>query len=185
MKKSFTKKYLINIVNLLLVCFIIEIIFTLISKIPNKESNFTGIGIWLIFIVVIVYRTMKLLKIDLEKFLIYFSICFLPLFIISRYFTIFDFIEPRFYGFNKKLYSFLPIGPNYYSRQFLFWQTGVSSGFKFELNNSNLLITFFTVYPIAIFECLLKAIFPNLYIVLLVQLPVMFIKKNIILQAKN
>ena len=184
MKIPFGKLYFINVLNLFLISFIIQILLTLIAKYPNENSDFTGINIWLIFIIFLIYQTAKLTKTDLEKFLIYFFICAIPLFIISHYFTIFDFVEPKFYGFNKNLYSFLPANSDYDVKKFIFWQTGVSSNFNFELNNSNNIITFFTVPPIAIFECLLKAIFPNLYIIALVQLPIIFIKKNIIIWAK-
>lgn len=163
-----------------MICLIIQILFTIVFNYPNENADFTGINIWLIFVVILTYFIGKSLKTDFGKFIIYFFLCLIPLFIISRYFTLFDFVEPKYYGFNSLLYNYLPTEINYDIREFLFWQTGVSSGFNYEENKSNFIITFFTVPPIALFECLIKSIFPNLYIILLIQLPFVLIKKNIL-----
>lgn len=178
------KQYFINVINLFLVCFIIEIIHTLVANIPNREANFTGINVWLFFVFFMIYHCLKFLKITAEKFFIYFFICFFPLSIINRYFTIFDLIEPSFYGFENVLYKSY-ITDKYDAKEFLFWQTGVSSNFNYLLNSNNKLISFFTIPPVALLECVIKAIFPNLYLVLLIQLLFVFMKKSIINWSKK
>ena len=147
-----------------MVSFIIQIFCTILASTYNENPDFTGINIWLIFTIIIIYQILKKTRTNIEPFLMYFFICFIPTFIINYYFTIFDFFEPNFYGFNQKLYSFSPANSNYDVKNFLFWQTGKSSGYNFDSNLSNKIITFFTVPPVALFECLIKAIFPNLYI---------------------
>ncbi|WP_055445523.1 hypothetical protein [Lacinutrix himadriensis] len=180
MVKPTLKLYLFNIINLLLVCFIIQLLFTIVFNSPNDNADFTGINIWLILVLILTYVICKSLKNSTEKFLLYFVVCLLPLFIVSRYYTLFDFVNPEYYGFDNVLYDYLPSELDFDIRKFIFWQTGVSSGFNYSIESTNFLVTFFTVPPVALFECLIKAIFPNIFIVLLLQLPIVLVKKNII-----
>jgi hypothetical protein len=178
MNKRFLNIYFVNVLNLLLICFLAEIIFTITGNYPNENADFSGINIWLIFLIYGIYQLGKFLKNDAVIFLRNFFICFILLFIISRYFTIFDFFYPKYYGFNTFLYDFVPAELGFDMQRFMFWQTGVASGYIYEKHAANYLITFFTVPPIALFECLIKAIFPNLYIILLLQLPIILIKRK-------
>jgi len=178
MNKPFLKLYFVNVLNLLLICFLIQLIVTLFFNYPNDNADFSGINIWSIFVFILIYKLGKLLKNDSGKFILGFLLCAIPLFIISRYFTIFDFIEPNYYGFNNVLFDFIPAG--FDVKKFMFWQTGIAGGYNYKLYNSNYLIAFFTIPPIAFLECLMKAIFPNLYIALLIQLPIILIKRKIL-----
>jgi hypothetical protein len=178
MNKSFLRLYFINILNLLLICFLIQSILTLFFNYPNENADFSGINIWLLFVVFLIYKLGKILKTDSGKFLIGFFLCFILLFIVSRYFTIFDFIEPNYYGYKTKLFNFMPL--DYDVKKFMFWQTGIASGYNYEQYKSNYIITFFTIPPIALFECLIKAIFPNLYILILIQLPIILLKRKVL-----
>ena len=178
MNKDFFKTYFVNILNLLLICFTVEIVITLLFNYPNKNAHFSGINIWSIFIFYLIYEFGKLLKNDSGKFTVRLVFSFIILFVIGRYFTIFDIIESNYYGYKTKLFDFMPV--DYDVKNFIFWQTGIASGYNYEQHTSNKLITFLTVPPIALFECLIKAIFPNLYILILIQLPIILFKRNIL-----
>lgn len=175
------KTYLINILNLLIICFLFEIIFTLTGYNRN-DSDFTGISIWSWFIVFLVYRISKHYKTSLDRFMLFFFAYGLVYMIIRSNLSIFDFIEPNYY--TRHIYFFTelteerpPFATN--DSAFLFWQTGAAAGCFNPYNSSNLLITFFTISPIALFECLLKAIFPNLFILILIQLPISYFTKQV------
>lgn len=175
-----TKLYLANVLNLICVCFIIQILFTLLFNYPNENAEYTGRDIWIIFTIYLIYRLCKSLKTNFGKFIINLLLCFIILFFVSRYFTLFDIIEPRYYGFNGLLYNYLPTDLNYDIKKFMFWQTGVASEYNYEGFNYNLLVTFFTIPPIALIECFVKAIFPNLYVLLLIQFIVSLFKKSVL-----
>lgn len=95
------------------------------------------------------------------------------------YFTIFDIIEPSYYGHNKTLYK-TNILSKVLGKEFLFRQTGECSGYNYGLNTSSKFIVFFTFPPKALFECAIKAVFPDLFILLIFQFPFLFFKRAII-----
>jgi len=175
MKKSFLKLYLINVFHIFIICFVYEIFFTFVLNATY------GIGVWISLILFLFYKVCKILKSNLEKFILYFLVLFIPFALLNNYFDVFNLIEPRYFGADYFiLYDYLPIKSKSDISEFYFWQTGVSSGFIYENNDSNFLVTFFTVPPVALFECLIKSIFPKLYVVLLLQLPYIIIKKKTI-----
>lgn len=186
MKNLNLKIYLINVINILLICFIVQIITTIFLPPIDNNASFTGINIWFWFILFLTYKTCKYLKTDLGKFLISFFICFIILFIIEENLTIFSFLKPSYFGASHYseytpvmniLYDSFPL--NFKDlKEFLFWQTGSSSGYYTDMKKSNFLISFFTIPPVALFECLIKSIFPNLFILLILQVPLLIHNRN-------
>lgn len=184
MKKETSKVYLLNILNLLLTSFIIEIIFTIIANSPIRDSQFTGITIWLIFTSYLIFIALKKIKTDPNKFLINFIICFIIIFIIRTHINFFNFIKPNYFGFNGHLFKYFPKTDDYDVKKFLFWQTGMCSNYNLVDFRINSLFSFFTVPPVAIFECILKSIFPNIFILSLIQIPFVILNKKSIIWAK-
>ena len=154
MKKSLKRLYLINVLHLFIICFIYEIFFTFgFNGTYGRSTEFIGIGIWIFFIFFLIYKICKIIKSDFQKSILYFMSLFIPLALLNNYFNIFDLIEPRYFGADYSiLYDYSPTKSLSDISEFFFWQTGVTSGFIHENNDSNFLVTFFTIPPIAILE---------------------------------
>jgi hypothetical protein len=184
MKREILKAYSINILNLLLVSFIIEIIFTIIANYPNRDSQFTGIMIWLIFTFYLVIFILKKIKTHQNKFLVNFFICFIIIFLIRSHINFFNFIKPNYFGFNGNLFNYFPKTDDYDVKKFLFWQTGMCSNYNLIDFRISSLLAFFVVPPVAIIECVLKSIFPNIFILSLIQIPFMILNRRYIIWTK-
>ncbi|WP_290967111.1 hypothetical protein [Flavobacterium sp.] len=178
MRKESLRIYSLNILNLFLISFIIEIFFTIIANYPNKNSSFTGITFWLIFTFYLVIKILKKTKTHLNKFLVAFFISLIILFLIRNKFNIFNFIEPNYFGFNGHLFNYNFKSDNYDVKKFLFWQTGVCCNYNLVDFYVNPIFAFFTLPPIAILECLIKSIFPDIFILFLIQIPFIFLNKK-------
>lgn len=184
MKKEILKAYSINILNLLLVSLITEIILTIIANYPNKDSHFNGITIWLIFVFYLITSVLKKIKTHQNKFLVNFFICFIISFLIRSHINFFNFVNPNYYGFNGHLFKYFPKTDDYDVKKFLFWQTGMCSNYNLIDFRINSLRAFFVVPPVAIFECILKSIFPNIFILSLIQIPFVILNKKYIQWTK-
>ena len=184
MKKEILNAYSINILNLLLVSFITEIIFTIVANYPNRDSQFTGITIWLILAFYLVIIVLKKIKTHENKFFLNFFICLVIIFLIRSHINFFNFIRPNYFGFNGHLFKYFPKTEDYDVKKFLFWQTGMCSNYNLIDYRINSLLAFFIVPPVAIFKCILKSIFPNLFILFLIQTPFLILNQKYILWTK-
>ncbi|HRE76953.1 MAG TPA: hypothetical protein PLL09_03920 [Flavobacterium sp.] len=174
MNNSTSKTYVLNVVNYVMICFIIQIILTIIVNPPNENAEFNGSTIWLFFIFFIIYKIGIVLKNDKNIFISRLLQSLVILYVTNNFYTIFNVIDSNYFGYGFMLYEKVE-NPAIY-KNFLFWQTGVLSGYNFYLISSNFIDKLFIVPIIGYLECLIKAIYPDLFIVLIIQIP--FIIKN-------